>query len=147
MKIANSSDWSEAQIASFLTETTIPIRLAVQDGDYPTICSVWYAYSASQTAIYCVSHQSSYLVKRLRETGRCGFEVAPNDPPYRGVRGKALVEIQDIDAEELLTGLIERYLGSTDSKLANWLLGRIAEEVVIELKPTWLTAWDYSGRM
>lgn len=147
MKIASSSDWSEAQITSFLTATTIPIRLAVQDGDYPTICSVWYAYAESAKAIYCVSHQSSHLVKLLRETGRCGFEVAPNEPPYQGVRGKAQVDFQTSDATEMLTGLIERYLGSTDSQLARWLLGRVAEEVVIELKPTWITAWDYSGRM
>ena len=147
MKISTSSAWDQAGIARFLEGTTIPIRIAVQDGDFPLICSVWFRYDAARERILCVSHKASYLVKLLEQVGRCAFEIAPNEPPYRGVRGKAEVSLHANSAESLLHELIERYLDDTDSSLAKWLLGRAEDELVIELEPQWITAWDYSERM
>lgn len=147
MKISASSAWDEQGIASFLEGATIPIRIAVQDGDFPLICSVWFRYDPSRQCIYCVSHKSSYLARLLTEVGRCAFEIAPNEPPYQGVRGKAEVSLHSDSAESMLRELIERYLEDTDSGLAKWLLGRAEDERVIELKPQWITAWDYSNRM
>lgn len=145
--ISATSSWSSNGIDQFLTESTIPIRIAVQDNDFPLICSVWFAYDPAKEVIYCVSHEKSYLMKLLRKTGRCAFEVAPNEPPYKGVRGKAEVRLLQDDSTELLTSLINRYLGDTSSGLAKWLLSRVSEEVIIEMSPQWITAWDYSARM
>ncbi len=129
MKLAAKSAWSKGDIADFLEGSNIPIRIAVQDKDFPLICSVWFAYDATKEVIYCVSHESSYLVKLLKQAGRCAFEVAPNEPPYLGVRGKANVTVLQDDAGEVLHELINRYLGDTASPLAKWLLGRIDQEL------------------
>ncbi len=147
MKISSTSAWDQIGIANFLEAATIPIRIAVQDGDFPLICSVWFRYDRAQQRLFCVSHKASYLVKLLEQVGRCAFEIAPNEPPYRGVRGKAEVSLHANAAESLLRELIERYLDDTDSSLAKWLLGRVEDELVIELNPQWITAWDYSDRM
>lgn len=147
MQLSDSSDWSVDEIAEYLTASRIPIRLAVDEQGCPIICSVWFNFDPDSANIYCVSHENSHLVKLLKAAGCCGFEVAPNEPPYRGVRGKAEVEVLSGSAEELLNNLIEDYLGNTDSKLAKWLLGRSAKERVIRITPTWITAWDYSERM
>ncbi len=52
-----------------------------------------------------------------------------------------------VSAGVVLDSLIRRYLGGTDSSLAQWLLGRIDEEVVLRIRPSWITSWDFSARM
>ena len=147
MKISSSSAWPKSGISDFLSGATMPIRIAVQDDDYPLICSVWYHFDHDRDVIICVSHQSSYLVKLLKKAGRCAFEIAPNEPPYLGVRGKAEVAVLNTDSRQMLEGLINRYLDDTNSELARWLLGRSDDELIIELSPQWITSWDYSARM
>jgi hypothetical protein len=50
-------------------------------------------------------------------------------------------------AADLLERLLHRYLGSTDSSLGRFLLGRAEEELVVRLTPSWIDSWDYSRRM
>ena len=147
LKISGKSDWSQTQIAEFLTQSLIPIRLSIQDGDFPSICSVWYAFDEADGAIICVTHKRSQLAKLVAKSPRCGFEVASNQPPYRGVRGKALIELRPGAAIESLPSLIERYLGNTNAPLGKWLMSRIDDEVELRLSPVWLSAWDYGRRM
>ena len=147
MEIAKTSSWNETQIAQYLETAATPLRLAVNDGSYPMICSLWYEYDARERTLFCVSHQRSYLIKLLQRDASCGFEVAPNEPPYKGVRGKADISLERDGAGERLERLITRYLNDTDSGLARWLLSRVDEEYVLRVKPHWLTAWDYSSRM
>ena len=125
----------------------MPIRLAVQDGDFPLVCSVWFLYDDQAQSILCASHESSYLIKLLKRNPKCAFEVAPNEPPYHGVRGKADVMLHQDQVGDLLNNLIQRYLGDSNDQLASWLLSRVEQEWVLELKPRWMTAWDYSARM
>lgn len=143
--ISAKSDWNKTQIESFLLDTRVPVRIAVMDGEYPLICSVWFEYGAGQ--IVCVSHKDSKLAQLLQQEKRCGFEIAANEPPYRGIRGKADVLISQDGVEARLNRLIERYLGDTNQSLADWLLGRVDDEYAFCLAPVWVTAWDYGGRM
>ena len=147
MKVSAKSDWNLKQISAFLTSQVIPIRLSVIDGEFPTICSVWYSWDDDQQNFCCVSHQDSYLVRCLSANPRCAFEVAPNTPPYQGVRGKALVTLQHHQGEANLRQLLDRYLGDSNKGLRQWLLGRANEECLLLIRPTWLTAWDYASRM
>jgi hypothetical protein len=147
MNLNKTSAWSEAEISSFLTATAIPVRIATSTDSYPTLCSVWYMFDDQNGDLLCVSHQNSQLVTDLKANEKCSFEIAPNEPPYCGVRGKAIVTLSKDNALETLSTLIHRYLGNTDSGLAKWLLGRIDEEYVLRLTPVQLTSWDYSERM
>ena len=143
--LSSKSDWNQNQIDAFLKSSRIPIRIAVDDGDYPLICSVWYQYRDDTLCI--VSHRSSKLAKLLAARGRCAFEIAPNEPPYQGVRGKAQVSSNRENVESTLRSLIDRYLGGTNQSLAKWLLSRVDDELEFVLTPTWVTSWDYGGRM
>ncbi len=147
MKLNKSSAWSEAEIRSFLTASTIPLRIATSTDSYPTLCSVWYMFDENNDDLLCVSHENSQLVSDLMANAQCAFEIAPNEPPYRGVRGKAVVTLSKDHARETLSTVIPRYLGDTDSRLAKWLIGRSDEEYVLRLTPVQLTSWDYSERM
>ena len=147
MKISKSSAWDQSGIFSFLNENTIPIRLAVIQDKHPLICSVWFSVDAETLVMSCVSHGKSQLVKSLMADPRVGFEIALNEPPYKGVRGKGNARLTQENVSNTLHEVIVRFLGSTDSYLARWLLGRAEQEYVIKITPNWITAWDYSERM
>ena len=147
MILNKSSDWPEAEIHSYLASSKIPMRIATSTDAYPTLCSVWFLFDPVEGDLLCVSHKNSQLVTDLAANNKCAFEIAPNNPPYHGVRGKALATLSTDGSLEILTTVIQRYLGATDSRLAKWLIGRSAEEYVVRLKPVSLTSWDYSERM
>jgi hypothetical protein len=67
--------------------------------------------------------------------------------PYRGIRGRARVRCLPEQGGAVLGRLIDRYLPDRDHPLATWLLSRAADEVAIEITPTWQSRWDYSDRM
>ncbi len=138
--------WSLDRVAEFLGEATIPLRLACVRGDgFPQVVSVWYRYRDG--ALQCVSHRNSYLVSLLRHDPKVGFEVAPNEPPYYGVRGRGTAALSPLGEADALEELLEQYLGGQDSRVAHWLLSRREEELLITITPSHLFSWDYRQRM
>jgi hypothetical protein len=122
------------------------MRLAANtDSGFPVVLSLWFLPEGDD--LLAAVHEDARIAMRLREDPRCAFEIAPNEPPYYGVRGQAMAELQRERARELLERLLRRYLGSTDSNLGRFLLGRADEELVVRLRPSWLGSWDYSDRM
>ena len=146
MSVSLKGPWSADQISEFLHDNVFPVRLACVGADgFPRVVSVWYQYHQGQ--FICASHQDSQLVAMLRESNKVGFEVAPNHPPYSGVRGQGLAELTNEGAGEALDGLLKRYLGDSDSSLGKWLLSRRDEEVLITVTPQRMFSWDYRERM
>ena len=146
MSASLKGPWSQDEISRFLTETRYPLRLAcvAQDG-YPRVVSVWFTYLDGK--LYCASHKSSQLTALLRANNRVGFEVAPNDPPYFGVRGQGNAVLAGEGGAAMLEQLLARYLGGQDSHLAKWLLSRSEDEVLITITPRRWFSWDYRDRM
>jgi hypothetical protein len=146
MPITLKGPWDKSQIDSFLQGSTFPLRLAcVGDDGFPRVVSVWYGYDGHR--LRCVSHRSSQLVGLLEKCDRVGFELAPNEPPYHGVRGQGIARLDKDANGEVLSEMLRRYLGDTDSKLGNWLLSRAEDEVLITIEPLRLFTWDYRDRM
>jgi nitroimidazol reductase NimA-like FMN-containing flavoprotein (pyridoxamine 5'-phosphate oxidase superfamily) len=146
MAVTLKGPWDRARIDTFLQDTTYPLRLAcVGEDGFPRVVSVWYGYDGE--CLRCVSHRSSQLVGLLERCDRVGFELAPNEPPYHGVRGQGIATL-DSDADGVvLREMLQRYLGGTDSRLGNWLLSRAEDEILITIKPLRLFSWDYRERM
>ena len=146
MKLSEGSAWSRAQVESFLRTYRAPLRVAANSAaGFPTLCSLWFRYE--QGAIQCATHESARIARLLAEDARCAFELAPNEPPYRGVRGRGRATVSPDGAPELLGDLIDRYLETRDSELARWLLGRSADEVAITIEIDRVSSWDYTDRM
>ncbi|MEY4170965.1 MAG: hypothetical protein RLZ94_2038 [Actinomycetota bacterium] len=144
MEIA-SGPWDRSQIEDFLGQTVIPIRIASAGRTSPLVQSLWFLYD--EDAIWCASQMESVLTRRLRVEPRCGFEIAGDLPPYRGVRGSGRAELLPERAATVLPRLISRYLGDEPSPLATWLLSRVDSEVAIRISDLRVTSYDFTSRM
>ncbi len=144
--IRASSAWSDNEIESFLSDSKIPVRLAcLTPSGAPLVCSLWFVYD--EGAIWCATQKSARIVACFEQDPRCGFEIAPESPPYCGVRGQSRVSLSNERGPAVLLRLIDRYLGTRDSRFAKWLIDRRDSEVAIRIEPSWITAWDYARRM
>jgi len=144
--VAAASAWSADRIEEFLMRTAIPCRLScLTPQGFPHVNSLWFLYADG--ALWLSTQQSAAVCRWLHAIPRCGFEVAGDNPPYRGVRGRGVATITPAHEAPMLSRLLERYLGDTESRLARWLLSREATEATIRIQPCWLTAWDYGARM
>ena len=58
------------------------------------------------------------------------------------------VAAEETDADgEVLSQMLRRYLGDTESELGRWLLSRSEDEVLISIRPQRMFSWDYRDRM
>lgn len=138
-----SGPWDQPRIDEYLASATIPLRLASSGLSGPTVQSMWFAWVDRR--LWCATQEDAVIVRRLRADNHCGFEVAGDEPPYRGVRGSGTAEIVADRAEPVLRGLLERY--RPPEGLQRWLLSRLATEVAIAITPVRLTTWDFTKRM
>lgn len=109
------------------------------------MCSLWYLYDDG--VLWCATQKKAAVVSFLKSEPNCGFEVAPEAMPYRGVRGQGLASLSVEHGAAVLQSLIERYLGDQESDFARWLLARAADEVAIKITPAFFTSWDFTRRM
>ncbi|MDJ0865561.1 MAG: pyridoxamine 5'-phosphate oxidase family protein [Myxococcota bacterium] len=145
LPIRRSSALSGREVEAFLDTQRLPMRLACHGADgFPLVVSLWFLFEDG--CLWAATHEGAALAKRLRADARCAFEVATNEPPYRGVRGQGIVSLSP-QGGALLGRLIDRYLGSRDSRLARWLLARADGELALRIEPRWISAWDYTERM
>jgi hypothetical protein len=145
--VNRNSDWTLEEIQVYLRNQVSPLRLAVSGGDFPLICSLWFEFDEAGQQLLCASHKSSALVKKLQVNKRCAFEIATNEPPYKGVRGVGYVELTQTDVDKVLPRLSERFLGRSNRKLVDWLNSRYKDEFLLRVTPLRISAWDYSSRM
>lgn len=144
--LSPKSAWSAPRVEEFFRSYVAPLRVAVQtESGFPLLLSLWFQYEDGK--LLCATKGDSRVAQCLRRDPRCAFELAPNEPPYFGVRGRGKAGLASEGAVELLGGLIDRYLGSRDSDLAGWLLRNAEDEVAISIDIEWMIAWDYSNRM
>lgn len=145
-QVAASSSWTLPAIEAFLADTVVPCRLScLHPAGFPHVTSLWFAFG--DDALWFSMQRSSAVARWLARDGRCGFEIAPDQAPYRGVRGRGHAAVLSAQDAPVLEDLIERYLGDGHPRLARWLTSRAVHEVTVKLTPCWLTAWDYTARM
>ena len=138
--------WRIAEIEDFIHQAQWPPRVSSLGNDgFPQITSLWFHYLPRR--FYCCTQRSAQACRHFRQNPHAGFELAVNEPPYRGITGTAVAKVQDDGAGALLENLTTRYLGGHNRSLKDWLMSRVATEVISELKPRRLTSWDFSRRM
>lgn len=141
-----SGTWSRAEIGLFLSQSIIPLRLsAISPAGWPVVVSLWYLHEDG--VIWCASRRHARIISLLERNPRCAFEIAGETPPYFGVRDQGIASIDPAGAAELLTKLVNRYLGTDETPFRRWLLAGATDETSIAIRPLRCMSWDYRDRM
>jgi nitroimidazol reductase NimA-like FMN-containing flavoprotein (pyridoxamine 5'-phosphate oxidase superfamily) len=140
-----SGPWDRSQVTRWLEDARIPVRLAVLAPRGPLVVSLWYLFDGE--ALWCATRRSADVVAHVLADRRVGIEVAPDLPPYRGVRGTGRAEIISERGRETLELLLERYLDAVNAPLADMLRANANDELALRISGLSLTSWDFSGRM
>lgn len=144
--MTTTGPWELETIEAHLRASVVPVRLGCVDASgWPAVVSLWFEYEDG--ALWCATPARSRVAEWLAREHRCAFEVAPNEPPYFGVRGQGIAELRPSEGKRVLHRLALRYLGGDSSEFAVWLLSRRVDEVAIRIAPTRVSSWDFRGRM
>lgn len=129
-----------------LEEQKIPIRIGcISTNGYPCVLSLWF--SIIDGRIYCATKKNAKIAEYLEKNPACGFEIASDKPPYRGIRGNGICNIKPEDGKNILSLLIRKYLGQKNPKLEKFLLNNSDKEVALEIVPNQVFHYDYTSRM
>ena len=142
----NGENLIAEEIARYLSEIKIPIRLAcITDAGWPLVTSLWFVFMNGK--LYCATQRRAKVIEFLSQNPRCGFEIASDQPPYRGVRGKGRVKLSEDMGPKVLRILMDKYQIRKDSTLGQFLLSNSNNEIAIDIEPIRIFTWDYSDRM
>lgn len=137
------------EMEGFLSNVKIPLRLGSRAKlDYPVVISLMFLYNDNR--FFCATQNTAKIVGYIKKDSRCGFEIAGDSYPYRGVRGYGHALINVEEGENVLRRLLQKYFeGKENSQLHKYLLSKshLKNEVSIEIKPIKMFEWDYSDRM
>ena len=124
----------------------IPIRISFIGNDgFPNIISLWYEEINSK--IFCATQKSAKVISYIQKNPICGFEIAADNPPYKGVRGTGTARVLENKGQHILHILMKKYLGEKESTLSKFLKEHSSNEVAIEITPHKISNYDYSKRM
>lgn len=138
--------WTLEEATTFMRGSVIPLRIAVADSSgFPMPISLWFLLD--EGALWCATNENAVVVKCIERDARCGFEVAADTPPYRGVRGVGRAKIVKDRGRAVLVRLLERYSIDPASRLSRLLLQRADQETAVRIDPNRITSWDFSARM
>jgi general stress protein 26 len=154
MRILNASPGfgvplNEEAIKDFLTNGKLNVHLGTIDekGD-ANIHPAWYYYDPSKNKIYVETSKQAKKTYNLRRNENIYFCIDDPNPPYKGVRGKGRVRInEDINFNiPIAEKIMIRYLGNLEHPMAQALLGtqRKGQSVILEISPKYYSTWDYS---
>lgn len=134
------------EIDQFISDSKIPIRIAfMKSTDFPAVISLWYV--SNNGKIYCAAQKTAKIVSYLKQNPLCGFEIAADKPPYKGIRGEGTVQILNETGTYVLELLMKKYLGEKESTLSKFLRDNSKTEVAIEITPQKIFHYDYTKKM
>ena len=134
------------EISRSIPDSKIPIRIAfMKSNSLPAVVSLWYVCKGGK--IYCATQKTAKIVSYLKKNPLCGFEIAADKPPYKGMRGEGTARILNETGAYVLDLLMDKYLGEKKSALSKFLKDNSKTEVAIEITPKKIVNYDYSKRM
>ena len=134
------------EIDKFLLDPKIPIRVCfIKSSGVPAVISLWYVCKDGK--IYCATQKTAKIVSYLQKNPVCGFEIAADKHPYKGIRGEGTVQILNETGSYVLDLLIDKYLGEKESTLSKFLKNNSKDEIAIQITPQKIFNYDYSERM
>jgi general stress protein 26 len=143
---------TENEVEQFL-QSKLNMQLAtIDDEGYPLIQPVWFLYDKESDRIFTGTQKTTKKVRSIRKNpDRVYFSIDDENYPYKGVKGRATARIsEDIEKNlPIINEISVKYLGTLEHPLAKMLIDNVRNgtEVVIELTPRFLSAWDFGKAM
>jgi nitroimidazol reductase NimA-like FMN-containing flavoprotein (pyridoxamine 5'-phosphate oxidase superfamily) len=113
----------------------------------PNMFPTSYHFDGSTNKIYIQTHKSSKKVENLIKNNIVSFCADDPNPPYKGVRGKGTVEMDEDISHNLSIAekLLMKSLGTLEHPMARWLLNETekGKRVILEITPSYYSTWDY----
>jgi nitroimidazol reductase NimA-like FMN-containing flavoprotein (pyridoxamine 5'-phosphate oxidase superfamily) len=140
---------TEKESKDFLENKDLTIHIGtVDEKGEPNVTPTEYYFDRDSDKIYITTQKNSKKVDNLRRKNTIYFCVDDPTPPYKGVRGKARVKInEDISHNLSITKkLVMKNTGSLEDPIAKWLLSETENEneVILQISPNYYSTWDYS---
>jgi general stress protein 26 len=141
---------TESEVNNFLLQSKLNIQIATIDEEgYPMIQPTWFLYDNESGKIYTGTQKMTRKVQNIRRNpDKIYFSIDDENYPYKGVKGRAVARIsEDIQKNLPIVEKINlKYLGTLEHPLAKRLMEntRNGIEVIIEITPKFLSAWDFS---
>jgi nitroimidazol reductase NimA-like FMN-containing flavoprotein (pyridoxamine 5'-phosphate oxidase superfamily) len=140
---------TEKESKDFLENKDLLIHIGtVDEKGEPNVTPAVYYFDRDSDKIYITTQKNSKKVNNLRRKNTIYFCIDDPTPPYKGVRGKATVKInQDINHNLSITKkIMMRSVGSLEDPTAKWPLSDTenGNEVILEISPSYYSTWDYS---
>jgi nitroimidazol reductase NimA-like FMN-containing flavoprotein (pyridoxamine 5'-phosphate oxidase superfamily) len=140
---------TEKESKDFLENKDLIIHIGtVDEKGEPNVTPTEYYFDRDSDKIYITTQKNSKKVDNLRRKNTIYFCVDDPTPPYKGVRGKARVKInEDISHNLSITKkLVMKNTGSLEDPIAKWLLSETENEneVILQISPNYYSTWDYS---
>ena len=143
------SNVTEAEAIAFLGRK-LNMQLASLDAQgHPAIHPVWFFYDTASASLYTGTNRMSRKVDNIRHSpDKIYFSIDDENFPYKGVKGKGNARILEDTKKnlEIMEKINMKYLGTLEHPLAKTLMDntRSGTEVVIQISPKFLSAWDFS---
>ena len=139
---------TETEVKNFL-QSKLNIEIATIDEEgYPIIHPLWFLYDNDSGKVYIGTAKMTRKVQNIqRNPDKIYFCIDDENYPYKGVKGRAVARVSE-DMQKNLS-IIEKinlkYLGTVEHPLAKRLMEntRNGIEVVVEITPKFLSAWDF----
>lgn len=140
---------TESEIIDFLINSKHNAHIGTTDDNgNPNVHPTWYYFDPKIGKLYIDTGKHSMKTENIRRNKNIYFCVDDPNPPYKGVKGRGICEIQeDINRNVLIAEKIMlKYLGSIEHPIAQEIMSqvRVGDSVILEISPTYFSTWDYS---
>jgi general stress protein 26 len=132
-------------------ESKLNLQLAtIDEQGNPNIQPVWFYYDKDEEKLWINTSKLAKKTQNIRKRSTIYFSIDDENPPVRGVKGKAIATIIEDSNKIFLLGdkISLKYLGTLDHPIAKMISedSKKGNVVLIEISPKFFSTWDY-GKM
>jgi nitroimidazol reductase NimA-like FMN-containing flavoprotein (pyridoxamine 5'-phosphate oxidase superfamily) len=142
---------TEEDVKNFLTRNNGRLLIhigTVDEKGEPNVFPTGYYFDRDSDKIYIATPKKSKKVSNLRVKSIVSYCIDDPNVPYKGVRGKGKVTIQeDINHNmAIVKKLIISRSDSLEDPMSKWLLSETerGNEAILEITPSYYSTWDFS---
>ncbi len=127
-------------VRRFLDSMVVPCVISTlrQDGA-PITSATWFGFIGEQIIVATPAERNK--ARNVRADSRVSFIVDTKEQPYRGVAIEGRAEVLDDHAGELLSAIMERYLGEEGARAARERFTTRRERVILRITAERVRPW------